>query len=143
MNEPLQGRYGLTSSSAGARGRQPILTLRDEPPGWKVAVATATMLAVLCLAPATTAASQEPAESVFWSGHGRGSALTRSPRLEQGAAVSLRISPAPSDQRRRHLKLMALGFATSIAAHELAHVAASLAAGGKPTLGFDAARPVV
>ncbi len=38
---------------------------------------------------------------------------------------------------------MLLGFATSIAAHELGHVTASLAVGGKPTIGFDAGRPVV
>jgi hypothetical protein len=44
---------------------------------------------------------------------------------------------------RRHLVLMAAGFATSIAAHEAGHVAAALAVGGKPSFGFDNGRPVV
>lgn len=51
--------------------------------------------------------------------------------------------PATAGSRRRHLAVMALGFATSIVAHELGHISAALAVGARPTIGFDKMRPVV
>jgi hypothetical protein len=44
---------------------------------------------------------------------------------------------------RRHWARFALGFATSLAVHEAAHVVASYVEGATPSFGFDKARPTI
>jgi hypothetical protein len=54
--------------------------------------------------------------------------------------VTKSIAPTP----RRHYKLrFALGFVSSILAHESGHVVASYAVGGHPSFGFDHGRPTI
>ena len=43
----------------------------------------------------------------------------------------------------RYWRRMAAGFATSLLAHEAAHVVTALAVGGRPTIGFSKGRPTV
>jgi hypothetical protein len=50
---------------------------------------------------------------------------------------------ARSAARPHYWRLMAAGFASSILAHEGAHVVTALAVGGHPTLGFSKGRPTV
>lgn len=58
-------------------------------------------------------------------------------------------SAPPSDSVRREVRpprywrRMAAGFATSILAHEGAHVVTAFAVGGRPTFGFSKGRPTV
>jgi hypothetical protein len=56
------------------------------------------------------------------------------------------LSAQRSDSVRtapHYWKKLALGAASSILLHETAHIATSVALGGHPTFGFDAARPTV
>ena len=52
-------------------------------------------------------------------------------------------SAAPALRAPHYWRDVAAGFATSLLAHEGAHVATSLVLGGHPTLGFDKGRPTV
>jgi len=55
----------------------------------------------------------------------------------QGDTVSERMRP------RHYWKKFAAGFASSILAHEAAHVVTAVAVGGHPSLGFNKGRPTV
>lgn len=59
----------------------------------------------------------------------------------QEAADSVRHSTVPG--HRRWVALFATGFASSILAHESAHVIAAYAVGGKPSFGLDEGRPTI
>lgn len=61
---------------------------------------------------------------------------TAAPPSEQDSAASVPVS-------RHSWRAFAAGFATSLLAHEAAHVVTSLALGGHPRLGFDKGRPTV
>jgi len=50
---------------------------------------------------------------------------------------------AASASRHHYWRRMAAGFATSILAHEGAHVVTAMAVGGSPSIGFDKGRPTV
>jgi hypothetical protein len=50
---------------------------------------------------------------------------------------------APSASRHHYWRRMAAGFATSILAHEGAHLVTAVAVGGRPSIGFDKGRPTV
>ena len=50
---------------------------------------------------------------------------------------------APAASRQHYWRRMAAGFATSLLAHEGAHVVTAVAVGGRPTFGFDKGRPTV
>lgn len=58
-------------------------------------------------------------------------------------AQESRDSLSPSQSRASYWKQFGAGFASSILAHEAAHVATSLALGKRPTFGFDNGRPTV
>jgi hypothetical protein len=49
----------------------------------------------------------------------------------------------PSVSRHHYWRRMAAGFATSLLAHEGAHVVTAAVVGGRPTFGFDKGRPTV
>lgn len=72
-------------------------------------------------------------------------ALTLAPRVVAAQAVSADtvardVVPVP----QRHYKLrFALGFLSSILAHESGHIVASYAVGGHPSFGFDHWRPTI
>jgi hypothetical protein len=53
---------------------------------------------------------------------------------------SRRAQDAP---RRHYWRRMAAGFATSVLAHEAAHVVTAVAVGGRPTIGLSKGRPTV
>lgn len=75
-------------------------------------------------APASSAAAQAPADST-------------------GSASAGAARRAPSASRHHYWRRMAAGFATSLLAHEGAHVVTAVAVGGRPTFGFDKGRPTV
>jgi hypothetical protein len=60
-----------------------------------------------------------------------------------GGSASVSDSAPSSARPPRYWRSIAAGFATSILAHEGAHVLTSLAVGGPPTFGFDKGRPTV
>lgn len=71
-------------------------------------------------------------------------ALTLAPIAGAVAQSSTRgdsTSAAPA--RRRYWAPFALGFASSILAHEVGHIGTSIALGKHPTFGFDKGRPTV
>lgn len=51
--------------------------------------------------------------------------------------------PGRSARPRHYWRRMAAGFATSLLAHEAAHVVTAVAVGGRPTIGFSKGRPTV
>ena len=61
----------------------------------------------------------------------------------RGASASVADSARHATRPPHYWRSMAAGFATSILAHEGAHVVTSLAVGGRPTFGFDKGRPTV
>lgn len=69
------------------------------------------------------------------------------PCTRAGAQLSAAPHQGDSTASARHAphywRSMAAGFATSLLAHESAHVATSLLLGGHPTFGFDKGRPTV
>jgi hypothetical protein len=65
-------------------------------------------------------------------------------RLPAQAAPTDSAHAAPALVPQPHYKLrFAIGFITSILAHETGHVVASLAVGGHPSFGFDHGRPTI
>ena len=52
-------------------------------------------------------------------------------------------TPGPAARPPHYWRRMAAGFATSILAHEAAHVVTALAVGGRPTVGLSKGRPTV
>ena len=50
---------------------------------------------------------------------------------------------APSVSRHHYWRRMAAGFATSLLAHEGAHLVTAVAVGGRPSIGIDKGRPTV
>jgi hypothetical protein len=82
------------------------------------------------IAPAATLRAQEPA--------------ARTPAAPQLATDSTRDDTVSEQGRPRHYwKKFAAGFASSILAHEGAHVVTAFAVGGHPSLGFNKGRPTV
>lgn len=75
-------------------------------------------------APASSAVAQAPADSAV---HDSASAVRR----------------APARSRHHYWRRMAAGFATSLLAHEGAHLVTAVAVGGHPTVGIDKGRPTV
>jgi hypothetical protein len=76
------------------------------------------------------------------------SASTSSLLAQAPTDSTLRDAPDASSVARRgarphYWRLMAAGFASSILAHEGAHVVTALVVGGHPTLGFSKGRPTV
>lgn len=74
-------------------------------------------------------------------------ALTPSALAAQDSARAV-VAPATDSARRdgrppHYWRSVAAGFATSLLAHEAAHVFTSLAVGGHPTFGFNKGRPTV
>jgi hypothetical protein len=68
--------------------------------------------------------------------------VATSPLSAQGTipTASTRVKPpVPAG----YWKSFAFGFATSILAHEAGHLGASVALGGRPSFGFDKARPTI
>jgi hypothetical protein len=63
-------------------------------------------------------------------------------RAQASAADSTHAPPAPVPQPHYKLRF-ALGFITSILAHESGHVIASYAVGGHPSFGFNKWRPTI
>jgi hypothetical protein len=63
-------------------------------------------------------------------------------RAQASAADTTGLSPAPVPQPHYKLRF-ALGFLTSILAHESGHVIASYAVGGHPSFGFNKGRPTI
>ncbi|MEO6528036.1 MAG: hypothetical protein ABIP93_15555 [Gemmatimonadaceae bacterium] len=99
--------------------RLPLNDFRRRLAGGARPLLSATLLVPLLLRPCTLSA-QEPAPGA-------------------AAADSVR-----SVRREAHYwRSVAAGFATSLLAHEGAHVATSLAVGGRPSFGFDRGRPTV
>ena len=72
-------------------------------------------------------------------------AVLIAPRARLGAQEPVASAPVvASPARPRHYwKKFAAGFASSILAHEGAHVVTAFAVGGHPSLGFDKGRPTV
>jgi hypothetical protein len=70
------------------------------------------------------------------------SLMTASAGAQASVADTTRPSPAPVAQPHYKLRF-ALGFITSILAHESGHVIASYAVGGHPSFGFNKWRPTV
>jgi hypothetical protein len=92
-----------------------------------VAIAVAALIA-----PASTLGAQEPAVRA---------PATSAPNLAQD---STRADTAPERGRPRHYwKKFAAGFASSILAHEGAHIVTAYAVGGHPTIGINKGRPTV
>jgi hypothetical protein len=90
---------------------------------------TAIVLAAL-IAPATTLRAQEPA--------------VKTPAAPTLAADSIHANRAREQTRPRHYwKKFAAGFASSILAHEGAHIVTAYAVGGHPTIGINKGRPTV
>ena len=87
-------------------------------------LAAALAVVIAAGAPASRAVAQTPADSVV---HDSASAARR----------------APSASRHHYWRRMAAGFATSLLAHEGAHVVTAVAVGGRPTFGFSKGRPTV
>ena len=88
---------------------------------------------LLGVALAVAAAVGAPASSA--------TAQTASDSTMHDSASAARKAPAPS--RHHYWRRMAAGFATSLLAHEGAHVVTAVAVGGRPTFGFDKGRPTV
>jgi hypothetical protein len=59
------------------------------------------------------------------------------------AASSGEPRKAPAASRHHYWRRMAAGFATSLLAHEAAHVVTAVAVGGRPTIGLSKGRPTV
>jgi hypothetical protein len=74
---------------------------------------------------------------------GGGAPLSR--LVAQAPADTARAAPSASPRHLRHhyWRRMAAGFATSILAHEGAHVVTAAAVGGHPTFGLSKGRPTV
>ena len=87
-------------------------------PRLRSALATVATLTVL-LSPLASLAAQDPSR--------------------EASADSVRRQVRP----RHYWRHMAAGFATSLLAHEGAHVVTALAVGGRPTFGFSKGRPTV
>ena len=112
----------LTTTVQAARSSE-YLFMRLLPPFVAIAL-------VALIVPATVLPAQEPAA---------GTAAVTPP-----AADSTRGDNVPQRIRPRHYwKKFAAGFASSILAHEAAHVVTAVAVGGHPTLGFNKGRPTV
>src|SRR6476469_4756254 len=99
--------------------------MRPLPP--LVAIAVAALIA-----PAATLRAQEPA------------AKTPATSAANLAQDSTRADTVPERVRPRHYwKKFAAGFASSILAHEGAHIVTAYAVGGHPTIGINTGRPTV
>ena len=86
---------------------------------------TAALVVVAAVGvPASRAAAQAPADSAVHGSPGT------APRMS-------------SVSRHHYWRRMAAGFATSLLAHEGAHVVTAAVVGGHPTFGFDKGRPTV
>jgi len=76
-----------------------------------------------------------------------GSSTTFLVTLPADSADTIAIAPVaatvPVRVSGRYWRPFLLGFATSVLAHEAGHIGASLALGGRPSFGFDKARPTV
>ncbi len=69
---------------------------------------------------------------------------TPSVRAAAQAPTDSVVREAPPNTSRHHYwRRMAAGFATSILAHEGAHLVTAVAVGGSPSIGFDKGRPTV
>lgn len=90
----------------------------------------AVIALVALIAPAATLRAQEPAVTT---------PATPSLALDSTRADSVRERVRP----RHYWKKFAAGFASSILAHEGAHVVTAFAVGGHPSLGFNKGRPTV
>ena len=87
-------------------------------------------VAIALIAPATALRAQEPA--------------TRTTAGTNVTVDSTRADTVREPLRPRHYwKKFAAGFASSILAHEGAHVVTAIAVGGHPTFGFNKGRPTV
>jgi hypothetical protein len=60
-----------------------------------------------------------------------------------GSLDAARDSLRPSARPRHYWRRMAAGFATSLLAHEAAHLVTAVAVGGRPTIGLSKGRPTV
>jgi len=65
------------------------------------------------------------------------------PQAAEGAPVQTAKPVATRVPAGRYWKPFAAGFVTSILIHEAGHIATSYAVGGRPSFGFDRARPTV
>jgi hypothetical protein len=66
------------------------------------------------------------------------------PAASADADTALSPKPAPKTASRKRFRVhLALGFVTSILAHETGHIVAAYAVGGHPTFGFDRGRPTI
>ena len=71
------------------------------------------------------------------------SALAQTPADSAARDSAGAARRAPASSRHHYWRRMAAGFATSLLAHEGAHVVTAVAVGGRPTFGFDKGRPTV
>jgi hypothetical protein len=94
----------------------------------------ATLALVALLATARTSRAQTPAAEP----PERGGVATDTVREPSRDTLPRRADRPPHYWRR-----MAAGFATSLLAHEAAHVVTALAVGGRPTIGLSKGRPTV
>jgi hypothetical protein len=97
------------------------------------------LLALIPLLPPGTANAQTPAPT-------RAARATVVPVAAPPRAPAIRPAPAGDSAAEpvTHFKTkLALGFITSILAHEAGHVIASYAVGGRPYFGFDKGRPTI
>lgn len=90
----------------------------------------------LVVAPATARAQQGAARPCTRS-DARTADSTMADSATRVAAPALHCTPP------RYWRNFAAGFAASILAHEAGHIGASYAQGGRPSFGFDRARPTV
>jgi hypothetical protein len=67
----------------------------------------------------------------------------QAPADSTSAASSGEPRKAPVASRHHYWRRMAAGFATSLLAHEAAHVVTAVAVGGRPTIGLSKGRPTV
>lgn len=89
----------------------------------------------ILLATAVLAIAAAPA-----AGGAQARAPTNEPATDTAAALP---SPHTATDQTRFRVHFALGFVTSILAHETAHVVASYALGSRPSFGFDKGRPTI
>lgn len=98
--------------------------------------AAAMLAAALMLAPASRAAAQTAAV------HDTATATTP-PSATPAAAPAPAPAAAPRPARHGYWTPFALGFVSSILAHEAGHIGTAIALGKHPTFGFDKGRPTV
>lgn len=74
---------------------------------------------------------------------GQAQDTSRSDSLPPDSTTPVPPVPTPSITTRTFYTRFALGFVSSILAHETGHIIASYAVGGHPTFGFDRGRPTI